>query len=141
MYSVIVIENVFGSFITDHPDCTHINLIHAFCSVSYRDTFPGTDKERHFIERNVHIVNAFLQNLFGNISVGLVVDAAEENVETDTVNGHAVLKYTVTPGKRADVWTGSGWSKGGIESPEAWAEAVRDFAYAQAHPLRVTVSR
>ena len=75
----------------------------------------------------------------GNISVGLVVDAAEENVETDTVNGHAVLKYTVTPGKRADVWTGSGWSKGGIESPEAWAGIVKDFAYAQANPLKVTV--
>lgn len=75
----------------------------------------------------------------GNISVGLVVDAAEENVVTDTMDGHAVLKYSVTPGKRADVWTGSGWSKGGVASPEAWAATVKDFAYAQAHPLKVTV--
>ena len=75
----------------------------------------------------------------GNISVGLVVDAAEENVEADTVDGHAVLKYSVMPGKRADVWIGSGWSKGGIESPEAWAGIVKDFAYAQANPLKVTV--
>ena len=75
----------------------------------------------------------------GNISVGLVVDAAEDAVEVCTMDGHAVLKYTVTPGKRADVWTGSGWSKGGIESPEAWNKIVKDFAYAQAHPLEVTV--
>ena len=75
----------------------------------------------------------------GNISVGLVVDAAEDAVEVGTMDGHAVLKYTVTPGKRADVWTGSGWSKGGIESPEAWNKIVKDFAYAQAHPLEVTV--
>ncbi len=75
----------------------------------------------------------------GDISVGLVVDAAEEGVEADTMDGHAVLKYSITPGKRADVWIGSGWSKGGVESPEAWAQTVKDFAYAQANPLKVTV--
>ena len=75
----------------------------------------------------------------GNISVGLVVDAGEDDVEAGTMDGHAVLKYNITPGKRADVWTGSGWSKGGIESPEAWNKIVKDFAYAQAHPLEVTV--
>lgn len=75
----------------------------------------------------------------GNISVGLVVDAAEQGVEAATMDGHAVLKAVATPGKRFDVWTGSGWSQGGIESPEAWADAVKDFAYAQAHPLKVTV--
>lgn len=75
----------------------------------------------------------------GNISVGLVVDAAEENVEVGTMDGHAVLKYSITPGKRADVWTGSGWSKGGVESSEAWAKTVKDFAYAQANPLKVTL--
>ena len=75
----------------------------------------------------------------GNISVGLVVDAEEDDVEAGTMDGHAVLKYNITPGKRADVWTGSGWSKGGIESPEAWNKIVKDFAYAQAHPLEVTV--
>ena len=75
----------------------------------------------------------------GNISVGLVVDAGEDDVEAGTMDGHAVLKYNITPGKRADVWTGSGWSKGGIESPEAWNKIVKDFAYAQAHPLEITV--
>lgn len=75
----------------------------------------------------------------GNISVGLVVDAAEQGVEAATMDGHAVLKAVATSGKRFDVWTGSGWSQGGVESPEAWADAVKDFAYAQAHPLKVTV--
>ena len=75
----------------------------------------------------------------GNIHVGLVVDAAEQDVTVGTVDGHAVLEYNITPGKRADVWTGSGWSKGGIATPEEWAEMVEDFAYAQAHPLEVTV--
>lgn len=75
----------------------------------------------------------------GDISVGLVVDAAEAGVSADTMDGHAVLKFECTPGKRVDVWIGSGWSKGGIESPEAWAAMVKDFAYAQAHPLTVTV--
>lgn len=75
----------------------------------------------------------------GNISVGLVVDAAEQNVEASTMDGHAVLKATATIGKRFDVWTGSGWSQGGVESPEAWARTVKDFAYAQAHPLKVSV--
>ena len=75
----------------------------------------------------------------GDISVGLVVDAAETGVSADTMDGHAVLKFECTPGKRVDVWIGSGWSKGGIESPEAWAAMVKDFAYAQAHPLTVTV--
>lgn len=75
----------------------------------------------------------------GNIHVGLVVDASEQDVTVGTMDGHAVLEYNITPGKRADVWTGSGWSKGGIATPEEWAEMVEDFAYAQAHPLEVTV--
>lgn len=75
----------------------------------------------------------------GNISVGLVVDSEIENVVPGTVDGHAVLKFDATPGKRVDVWTGSGWSKGGVRSPEAWAEIVKDFAYAQANPLKVEI--
>ena len=77
----------------------------------------------------------------GNISVGLVMDAAEPDVEAATMDGHAVLKANATIGKRLDVWTGSGWSQGGIESPEAWAQTVKDFAYAQAHPLKVTIKK
>ncbi len=75
----------------------------------------------------------------GNISVGLVVDAAESGVTATTMDGHAVLKFDCVPGKRVDVWTGSGWSRGGIESPEAWIKIVREFAYAQEYPLKVTV--
>lgn len=75
----------------------------------------------------------------GDIHVGLVADASETDVEVGTMDGHAVLKYNITPGKRADVWTGSGWSKGGIPTAGEWAGIVKDFAYAQAHPLKVTV--
>ena len=77
----------------------------------------------------------------GDISVGLVVDAAEQGVSAGTMDGHAVLKAVATPGKRFDVWTGSGWSQGGIASAEQWASAVKDFAFAQAHPLKVTLGR
>lgn len=77
----------------------------------------------------------------GDISVGLVVDAAEQDVTAGTMDGHAVLKAVAIPGKRFDVWTGSGWSQGGIVSAEQWASAVKDFAFAQAHPLKVTVGR
>ena len=91
------------------------------------------------VDGNTVTLKRELPDADGNISVGLVVDAGEDDVEAGTMDGHAVLKYNITPGKRADVWTGSGWSKGGIESPEAWNKIVKDFAYAQAHPLEVTV--
>lgn len=75
----------------------------------------------------------------GNISVGLVLDNAVETLGTATVDGHAVILATAVIGTPISVWTGSGWSQGGIESPEAWANAVRDFAFAQANPLKVTI--
>lgn len=77
----------------------------------------------------------------GNISVGLVMDPQVEDAYCGTMDGHAVIKAMATVGKRFDVWTGSGWSQGGIESPEAWAKAVADFEYALAHPLKVTVGK
>lgn len=75
----------------------------------------------------------------GNISVGLVLDNAAEVSGTATIDGHAVILANAVPGTAIDAWTGSGWSQGGIESPEAWAKAVKDFAFAQAHPLKVTI--
>ena len=42
-------------------------------------------------------------------------------------------------GKPVAVWTASGWSQGGVESPEAWNQLVKDFAFAQANPLNVEV--
>lgn len=73
------------------------------------------------------------------IYIGLVIDAAEKNVTSGTMDGHAVLKAVATPGKRFDSWTGSGWSHGSIRSSSQWSQSVKDFAYAQAHPLKVTV--
>lgn len=77
----------------------------------------------------------------GNISIGLVMDPQVEDVYCGTMDGHAVIKAMATVGKRFDVWTGSGWSQGGIDSPEAWSKTVADFEYALAHPLKVTVGK
>lgn len=73
----------------------------------------------------------------GNISVGLVLSPAVEALGTATMDGHAVIKAEIAPEKVVTVWTGSGWSQGGIESPESWAKQVKDFAYAVANPLKV----
>ncbi|MCM1501859.1 MAG: DUF4861 domain-containing protein [Bacteroidales bacterium] len=75
----------------------------------------------------------------GNISVGLVLDNAVEALGTSTIDGHAVILANAVCGTPVAAWTGSGWSQGGIESPEAWAQAVKDFAFAQANPLKVTI--
>lgn len=73
----------------------------------------------------------------GNISIGLVLSPSAKTIGTDTLDGHAVIKAVAVPGTATEVWTGSGWSQGGIESPEAWAKTVRDFAYIVANPLKV----
>ena len=44
MYPVIIIEHISGSFIADQPERIHIDFIHAFCRIDYRDAFAGTDK-------------------------------------------------------------------------------------------------
>ena len=58
---------------------------------------------------------------------------------TATLDGHAVIKTTAKCGSPVTVWTASGWSQGGVESPQAWTALVQDFAYAKAHPLKVEV--
>ena len=75
----------------------------------------------------------------GDISIGIVLDSAEQSLGTGTMDGHAVIMSEATPGKRFDIWTASGWSQGGVASAEDWAKTVKDFAYAQAHPLKVTL--
>lgn len=79
----------------------------------------------------------------GNISVALVYDAAElaDNPikAVGDVAGHAAIITKEAAGKPVAVWTASGWSQGGVESPEAWNQLVKDFAFAQANPLNVEV--
>ena len=79
----------------------------------------------------------------GNISVALVYDAADlaDNAVKGLgdVAGHAAIITKEAAGKPVSVWTASGWSQGGVESPEAWNKLVADFAYAQANPLTVEV--
>ena len=57
------------------------------------------------------------------------------------MDSHAVVKTTAKSGSPVTVWTASGWSHGGVESPQAWTALVQDFAYAKAHPLKVEISR
>lgn len=79
----------------------------------------------------------------GNISVAVIYDKAELDdnpyYTSGMEAGHAVLITDEKVGKPITTWTGSGWSHAGIESQEAWAKLVKDFAYAMQHPLEVTV--
>lgn len=75
----------------------------------------------------------------GNISIGLVLSPELSAEGTATLDGHAVIKTTAKCGTPVTVWTASGWSQGGVESPQAWTALVQDFAYAKAHPLKVEV--
>lgn len=104
------------------------------------DVISRTDGE-HFIAFTEKASDSADPEADGNISVGLVMDPRIEDVYCDTIDGHAVIKAMATVGKRFDVWTGSGWSHGGISSPEAWSRTVADFEYALAHPLKVTVGK
>lgn len=103
------------------------------------DTVSRTDGD-HYIAFTEKASDSSDPDRDGDISIGLVMDSAEQNVTADTIEGHAVLKAVATPGKRIDVWTGSGWSQGGVASAEQWAEYVKDFAYAQGHPLKVVIA-
>lgn len=75
----------------------------------------------------------------GNISIGLVLSPDLNPEGTGTLDSHAVIKTTAAAGAPVTVWTASGWSQGGVESPQAWATLVKDFAYAQANPLKVEI--
>ncbi|MBQ8421904.1 MAG: DUF4861 family protein [Bacteroidales bacterium] len=85
----------------------------------------------------------------GNISIALVYDAAEladnpiKGVGTvaGEASGHAAIITKEASGKPITVWTGSGWSQGGIESPEAWIRLVKDFAYSKSNPLKVEAGK
>ena len=79
----------------------------------------------------------------GNISVAVIYDKAELDdnpyYTSGQEAGHAVIITEEKTGKPVVTWTGSGWSQGGVASQEAWAKTVREFTYAQQHPLKVSV--
>lgn len=79
----------------------------------------------------------------GNISVGLVYDTGSIASEpfVGKVAGHAGIVTMAAANAPVTVWTGSGWSLGGISSPDEWERIVRDFAYAAENPLKVSVRR
>ncbi len=75
----------------------------------------------------------------GNISVGLILDRPFK-ATAGTIDGHAVLKFKVKCGETVNYWTASGWSRGGVGSPEEWNEYVSGQAGAVCSPLTVTIS-
>lgn len=72
----------------------------------------------------------------GRISIGVILSDrfAAEPCELD---GHAVLKFRVRCGETVDYWTASGWSMGGVESPEWWNAYVKEQAFAVNNPLTI----
>ena len=79
----------------------------------------------------------------GNISVALIYDEAELADNSlkalGDIAGHAAIITREAANKPITVWTGSGWSHAGIDTPDVWTVMVGDFAYAQANPLKVEV--
>ena len=72
------------------------------------------------------------------ISVGLILSDSFV-AEPCELDGHAVLKFRVKCGETIDYWTASGWNKGGVESPEAWNEYMKEQAFSVNNPLTVKV--
>ncbi len=75
----------------------------------------------------------------GNISIGLILDKSFK-ATAGTMDGHAALKFKVKCGETINFWTASGWSQGGVGSPEEWNEYISGQAKAVCSPLTVTIS-
>ena len=79
----------------------------------------------------------------GDISIALIYDPAEladnRSKAIGDIAGHAAIVTREAAGKPITVWTGSGWSQAGIDSPISWIVMTGDFAIAQANPLKVEI--
>ncbi len=74
----------------------------------------------------------------GLISIGVVLSDRFKGTPA-IVDGHAGFILKVACGEQVEFWTASGWSEGGVESPEAWNAYMKTRAYAVNHPLTVEV--
>ena len=72
----------------------------------------------------------------GDISVALVFPSGIPCKYAE-IDHHAGFLARIPVGQPITVWTASGWSQGGIENPEAWAEYVRVSSGAILNPLQV----
>lgn len=72
----------------------------------------------------------------GDISIGLVFPEGIPFKYT-RMDGHEGFIARIPCGVPVTVWTASGWSQGGIESPEAWTEYVRTGAGVLRNPLQL----
>ena len=55
------------------------------------------------------------------------------------VAGHAAIITHEAVNKPITVWTGSGWSQGGVGDPQSWERKVEEFAMSTASPLKVEI--
>ena len=76
----------------------------------------------------------------GLISIGLVL-ADSFAGKPANLDSHAGLILKVACGQTVEFWTASGWSGGGVESPEAWNAYMKSQAFAVNHPLSVEVRK
>lgn len=81
----------------------------------------------------------------GVIYVGVVAPAAETMVyrpfdePVGDAAGHILAMSPYTPGQTYVYWWGSGWSKGGVDSMEAWHKILAESALKLESPMTVTV--
>ncbi len=74
----------------------------------------------------------------GLISIGVILSDRFKG-RPAVIDGHAGIILKVAVGEPVEFWTASGWSEGGVESPEAWNDYMKGQAYAVNHPLTVDV--
>jgi outer membrane murein-binding lipoprotein Lpp len=74
----------------------------------------------------------------GDISIGVVMEGV---TSASQVDGHLLIMRRVEDGSALTYHSGAGWSRAGIESPEAWEKIVERQARLVAAPLRVEIEQ
>ncbi len=72
----------------------------------------------------------------GDISLAIIMPKAKGLADVDN---HCAIYGDVISGEPLIYWSGSGWSQGGIESPEAWDKLVSETAQKVVAPLTLTI--
>ncbi|GKI21948.1 DUF4861 domain-containing protein [Odoribacter laneus] len=73
----------------------------------------------------------------GHLAVGVIfLQPAKEIVERE---GHLLGRVDYPVGESFVYYMGSGWSKGGVESPESWLKMLEQEREKRLHPLQVSM--
>lgn len=76
----------------------------------------------------------------GDISVAIILPETGTAMEISDIDSHAAISTRVPLEKAIVCWTGSGWSQGGIDTPEDWERLTGEFAENLSHPLKMIIS-